>query len=866
MSRGPSPILLVLAMSLPGAARALGLGDIRVDSALNEPLSAQIDIVGATREELIGLTARIANREVFTRYGADHPGFLSSATFKVGMDSQGRPVLNVRSAEAFTDPVVSFLVDLRWNNGELIREYSLLLDPAGFAPSRLAAEAAMAAAPAGARPYTTSTSAPASTSPTRSTSATSSTIPAASTGATSATPSAASPGTSSAMPQAGPAAPTTPTTDEPLATASVGTVSSTQASKRPNAKRSKGDSAAAQPPLENGSKIRVAAGDTLRSIVRRAGARTEPVAQRMMIAILRTNPQAFEGNNINVLRLGAVLTMPSDETVAAIDTADARREVRAQMTAWRLDGRPASSRSASPAADTVGTLQGRLQSLEHALEDMHKQLSADSATIADLKQLTAERLAPRGATQSGIDGTGNATAAVTPLAAAMAPAGAATPATSSAPAAAVAVPTASGAAVSSTASAKIASSAASVAATAPPTSALASTTDVTAPGSLASPATPASSVAPPAAANPHPPVSIEVMHDAAHAAPKVVVAPPPVAPHMSVMSLIGPVAFCVALVVAAGAYARRRILKARNGRAATPELDEFAPLIGNDADFFASTQSVPPSSPPPTAEAPVPAAAARAAPIAAASATIVQEILAHEDNERTTQEMAIDIEALENSYLDALKIDSLGIDAADTAKHAVPSDIADGRSELADGSDAGDTAKTAALDAAEFNSAMADAELNSLMSDAPAVQPVDSTTLDYNLVDLDATVEHHAAQHVQMPSQLHDHAMVSERRMNIIDVLKTAIDRDPSRRDLRMKLLETYYNAASINRRAFLEVVKKTSREREFLSADDWKMVVKMGTEIAPEDIMFANPLPEPTAEPMADQLEGHKGDLADCA
>ena len=106
MSRGPYPIVLILAMSLPGAARALGLGDIRVDSALNEPLSAQIDIVGATRDELAELTAKVANRDVFARYNADRPAFLSSATFKVGIDAQGRPVLNIRSGEAFTDPLV----------------------------------------------------------------------------------------------------------------------------------------------------------------------------------------------------------------------------------------------------------------------------------------------------------------------------------------------------------------------------------------------------------------------------------------------------------------------------------------------------------------------------------------------------------------------------------------------------------------------------------------------------------------------------------------------------------------------------------------------------------------------------------------
>jgi hypothetical protein len=122
------------------------------------------------------------------------------------------------------------------------------------------------------------------------------------------------------------------------------------------------------------------------------------------------------------------------------------------------------------------------------------------------------------------------------------------------------------------------------------------------------------------------------------------------------------------------------------------------------------------------------------------------------------------------------------------------------------------------------------------------------TALDYNLLDLDAT-----AQHVQMPSQLNDNVVVSERRTNIVDVLKSAIDRDPHRRDLRMKLLETYYSAASINQRAFLEVVRKLAREREFLSTDDWKKVMMMGRDIAAEDILFADPAAK-------------DDDLADCA
>ena len=86
MSSGKNPLVLMMALSMPGAANALGLGDIHVDSGLNEPLAAEIDIIGATATELTDLRVAVANRETFLHYGADRPGFLSSATFKVTQD------------------------------------------------------------------------------------------------------------------------------------------------------------------------------------------------------------------------------------------------------------------------------------------------------------------------------------------------------------------------------------------------------------------------------------------------------------------------------------------------------------------------------------------------------------------------------------------------------------------------------------------------------------------------------------------------------------------------------------------------------------------------------------------------------------
>ena len=125
---------------------------------------------------------------------------------------------------------------------------------------------------------------------------------------------------------------------------------------------------------------------------------------------------------------------------------------------------------------------------------------------------------------------------------------------------------------------------------------------------------------------------------------------------------------------------------------------------------------------------------------------------------------------------------------------------------------------------------------------------VDSTRLDYNLLDLDLT-----AQHVQMPSVLNEHAVVKERRTNLADVLKLAIEREPDRHDLRMKLLELYYSAAATNRRAFLDVVQKLARDRDHLQTDQWDKIAYMGRQIAAENPLFAE-------ETAADD------DLADCA
>jgi len=140
---GKLRVLISALLLSPAAAFGLGLGEIRLNSALNEPLSAEIDLVAATPEELGTLEASLASGEVFARYGLERPAFLNSLEFTVGRGQDGRSVLLVRSQGAISEPFVSFLVDVSWPRGRLLREYTVLLDP----PAMLSAAETPAAAP-----------------------------------------------------------------------------------------------------------------------------------------------------------------------------------------------------------------------------------------------------------------------------------------------------------------------------------------------------------------------------------------------------------------------------------------------------------------------------------------------------------------------------------------------------------------------------------------------------------------------------------------------------------------------------------------------------------------------------------------------
>ncbi|MEP6883344.1 MAG: FimV/HubP family polar landmark protein [Gammaproteobacteria bacterium] len=139
--------LLSPSLLWPSLSSALGLGEIHLNSALNEPMNADIDLIAATPDELTALRASLASREAFTRYGIDRPPFLATLSFKVGKGKDGREALLVRSADAIPEPFVTFLVEVNWARGRLMREYTVLLDPPVYTPGETASSAAPVTAP-----------------------------------------------------------------------------------------------------------------------------------------------------------------------------------------------------------------------------------------------------------------------------------------------------------------------------------------------------------------------------------------------------------------------------------------------------------------------------------------------------------------------------------------------------------------------------------------------------------------------------------------------------------------------------------------------------------------------------------------------
>ncbi|MCP5141298.1 MAG: hypothetical protein H6980_02955 [Gammaproteobacteria bacterium] len=293
------------AVLLAQAAVALGLGDVHQKSALNQPLDASIEIIATTPAELEGLTVALADAAAFERAGIQRAGYLDRLRFDVDKAASGGPAIRITTKDAFREPFVHFLVEVNSSQGRVRREYTLLLDPPGSLPKVAAAPVAPKLPPPDAPPSRVQQTPP------------------------SAPPRAVADG----RPQM------------PLRVAS------------PTPQRASAPVAPAAAAVGSDTYGPIAKQETLWSIASKLGNKVGASPQQMMLALLRTNPDAFPDGNINSMKTGAVLRVPSVAEATRLSRDEAIRGVKDQNTEWqRIAGgatRPSAATPATPRAQPI---------------------------------------------------------------------------------------------------------------------------------------------------------------------------------------------------------------------------------------------------------------------------------------------------------------------------------------------------------------------------------------------------------------------------------------------------------------------------------------------------------------------------------
>ena len=294
-------------------AQALGLGQLRVQSALGEPLRAEIDVTSLSAEEAGTLVLRVAPPEAYRAAGVDYNSVLPGTQVQLLKRPDGRSYLRVTSDRAVVEPFVDVILEMNWASGRLVREYTLLLDPPGTPRN-------MAAAP----------------------------------------PPAVAPVISAAP------APMQPPPPPRVAQAAPPPVAAPRSAPRAEAPAPAPRAAAAA----GGEQYRVRPGDSLSKIARSVQPQSVSLDQ-MLVALFRGNPDAFIGKNMNLLKAGEVLTIPSAEQAQQVATAEAREVIRAQsadFAAYRqqLASGVTTQKTDEPARQARGTVQASVQDNQQA--------------------------------------------------------------------------------------------------------------------------------------------------------------------------------------------------------------------------------------------------------------------------------------------------------------------------------------------------------------------------------------------------------------------------------------------------------------------------------------------------------------------
>ncbi len=276
MFRKLSLVLVTVLVTFSLGVRALGLGEIKLKSGLNQPLKAEIELFSPEGMSEFEVAASLASMTEFEKAGIDYFGYLKNIRFKTIKGPNDTLKIEVTTRQPVKEPFLNFLVELNWPKGRMLREYTLLLDPPIFAENKASTVDQATSAPAQVQARPTQT-------------------------------------TRAYQPE---------TTSSPSDT----------------------------PVFSGESYGPVGEAETLWRIatkVRPSGA----TIHQTLVALYRANPQAFVNKDINLLKKGAVLTVPGGSEIASIPHRAALQDMVARTRGNQRDtildtsGRTTSSRN-----------------------------------------------------------------------------------------------------------------------------------------------------------------------------------------------------------------------------------------------------------------------------------------------------------------------------------------------------------------------------------------------------------------------------------------------------------------------------------------------------------------------------------------
>lgn len=108
---------------------ALGVQGIEVLSGLNQPLNARAGLNLDKGQKIYEIKVKLASPKTFKQSGLDMPYFLTRLKFEPKKDKDGTAYIHITSKEVVLEPYLNFLLEVNWQGGNFIKEFTVLLDP-----------------------------------------------------------------------------------------------------------------------------------------------------------------------------------------------------------------------------------------------------------------------------------------------------------------------------------------------------------------------------------------------------------------------------------------------------------------------------------------------------------------------------------------------------------------------------------------------------------------------------------------------------------------------------------------------------------------------------------------------------------------